>query len=77
MLITFEDVQAAMDFLHQDIPGVRPPGIQGLRTKISDALHRHNDAALDKTRQHTAGAAHTVTESVDAKFQSAALGFEA
>ena len=40
-------------------------------------MHRLNDAVLVEIRQHTGGAAQQVSEAVEAKFQSAALGLEA
>ena len=77
MAITYDDLQGAMNALRQEIPGLIAPSILSLRTEVDGAMHRLNDAALVEIRQHTTGAKQEMTEAVDAKFQSAAVGFEA
>ena len=77
MAITFDDLTAAINSLRQEIPGVLAPSIAGLRTEIDVAMHRLNDAALIEIRQYTASTAQHITTAVDARLQSAAVGFEA
>ena len=77
MAITFDDLTAAINALRQEIPGMIAPGISSLRTEIDGAMHRLNDAALVKIRQHSTFTAQQVTSEVDVKSPSAAVGFQA
>ena len=76
MAITFDDLTAAINSLRQETPGMIAPGIASLRTEIDGAMRRRHDAALVEIRQHSSSTALQVTSEVDAKFQSAAVGFE-
>ena len=77
MAITFDDFTAALNSLRQEIPGMIAPGIVSLRTDIDAAMRCLNDAALVEIRQHSSSTAQQVTSEVDARFQSAAVGFQA